>query len=141
MRPSLDEYMVNIAKVAATRSTCSRRAVGAVIVDGSNHILSTGHNGVPSGITHCTDVPCVGSELPSGEGLDLCKAQHAEVNAIAHCRDLQSAFAIFITTSPCMSCAKLIAATHIRRLVYCGDTYNEEAVNYLADIGVEVVKI
>lgn len=141
MRPSLDRYMLNIAKVVATRSTCSRRAVGAVIVDGSNHILATGHNGVPSGVTHCVDVPCKGAEYESGKGLDLCKAQHAEVNAIAHCRDLQSAFTIYLTTSPCMSCAKLIAATHIKRVVYEGDAYDIVSLEYLEDIGVQIVNL
>lgn len=141
MRPSLDEYMINIAKVAATRSTCSRRAVGAVIVDGLGHILSTGYNGVPSGITHCTDVPCKGVELPSGQGLDICKAQHAEVNAIAHCRDLNNATAIYITTSPCMACAKLIAATNIRKIVYDGPMYDVSSLEYLIEVGIAIMEV
>jgi len=141
MRPSLDQYMMNIANVVATRSTCSRRAVGAVIVDHSGHILSTGFNGVPSGVTHCTDVPCRGVDLPSGQGLDICKAQHAEVNAIAHCRDLRNAFAIYVTTSPCMNCAKLIAATNIKKVVFMGDVYDVTSLDYLDDVKLELFAV
>ena len=141
MRPSLERYMLNIAKVVATRSTCSRRAVGAVITNASNHIISTGHNGVPSGVTHCVDVPCKGADFESGQGLDLCKAQHAEVNAAAHCRDLPSAFAIYLTTSPCMSCAKLIAATHIKKVVFEGDSYDASSLDYLEDLGIEIFQL
>lgn len=140
MRPSLDRYMMEIAKIVATRSTCSRRKVGAVIIDKFRHILSTGFNGVPSGMPHCTEQPCRGVDLPSGQGLDLCKAQHAEVNAIAHCRDLQNAEAIYITTSPCMSCAKLIVATRIHTIIYEGPVYDITALEYLEEVGLRVVQ-
>lgn len=140
MRPSIDEYMVSIAKEVATRTTCSRRAVGAVITDHLNHILSTGYNGVPRGQTHCIDSPCQGADMPSGYGLDICKAQHAEVNAIVHCRDLQSATTIYITVSPCMSCLKLIAATNIRRIV-AAEIYNHPVLDYWDSVGGEFVHI
>lgn len=141
MRPSLEEYMMNIADVVSTRSTCSRRKVGAVIIDDWNHILSTGFNGVPSGVEHCTDVPCKGVDLPSGQGLDICKAQHAEVNAITHCHDLKNAVTIFITTSPCMACAKLIAATRITTVMYKGPVYDITALEYLEDVGLIVAEV
>ena len=140
MRPSIDEYMLNMARVASSRTTCSRRAVGAVITDHLNHILSTGYNGVPRGLDHCIDKPCKGSDFRSGEGLDLCKAQHAEVNAIVHCRDIQSATNIYLTVSPCMSCMKLIAATNIRRIV-AAEIYNSLPLDYWEDIGGEFVHI
>jgi dCMP deaminase len=140
MRPTIDEYLMMIAKVVSVRTTCRRRAVGAVIANASNHILSTGFNGVPSGVTHCLDVPCIGADFPSGEGLDICKAQHAEVNAIAHCRDLNNAFSIYVTTSPCMSCMKLIAATNIQRVVY-QDKYDDASLEYFLHIGREIKQI
>jgi dCMP deaminase len=111
-----------------------------VITDHLNHILSTGYNGVPSGQPHCIDFPCEGIEFPSGYGLDLCKAQHAEVNAIVQCRDLQSANTIYITVSPCMSCMKMIAATNIRKIV-TKELYSEEALDYWLLIGGVLVLI
>lgn len=135
MRPALIEYFLKIANVVATRSTCSRRQVGAVITDGYGYLLSTGYNGVPKGQPHCIDTPCAGVAYPVGEGLDVCRAQHAEVNAITHCRDLQSASILYCTTSPCMSCAKLIGATNINIVYYEGDIYDEEAIQYLRSIG------
>lgn len=140
MRPSIDEYMLNMARVASTRATCSRRAVGAVITDKYNFILSTGYNGVPKGHTHCILRPCKGVDYGSGDGLDICKAQHAEVNAIAHCRDLKSATTIYLTVSPCMSCMKLIAATNIRRIV-AKEIYNTAPLDYWEDIGGEFIHI
>lgn len=128
MRPSIPHYMMQIAHVVSSRSTCARRAVGCVITDHNNHILSTGYNGVPRGINHCTDVPCEGSRFKSGEGLDICGAIHAEINAITHCYSLENAQSIFITTSPCMSCVKAILATKIRNL-YFDELYDEKALN------------
>ena len=140
MRPSIEEYMLYIAKEVSKRATCSRRAVGAVITDEVNHILSTGYNGVPKGQPHCIDQPCQGVDLPSGYGLDICKAQHAEVNAIAHCRDLRSASILYVTVSPCMSCLKLIAATNIRRIV-AAEIYNATILDYWTSIGGEFIYI
>lgn len=116
-RPDYDRWFMEIAQVVASRSTCARRAVGAVIVDEGNRILSTGYNGVPAGVHHCTHTHCPGANAPSGQGLDLCQALHAEQNAIARLQDVRSAHTLYCTTAPCMSCTKLIAATPIQRIV------------------------
>jgi dCMP deaminase len=108
---------MEIAEVVAMRSTCARRAVGAVIVDAENRVLSTGYNGVPSGMRHCTLSPCEGAHMPSGTGLDVCQALHAEQNAIARLEQVRYAHTLYCTTSPCMMCTKLIAATPIQRIV------------------------
>jgi dCMP deaminase len=117
IRPPHDVWFMKIAEVVSTRSTCARRAVGAIIVDADNRILSTGYNGVPSGVRHCTEAPCAGAFAPSGQGLDLCQALHAEQNAIARLTDVRSAHTLYCTTSPCMMCTKLISATPIQRIV------------------------
>ena len=117
VRPSYDEWFIGLAQVIATRSTCARRAVGAVIVDRENRILSTGYNGVPQGVRHCTDHPCAGAGAPSGQGLDVCQALHAEQNAIARLMDVRAAHTLYCTTAPCIMCAKLISATPIQRIV------------------------
>ena len=83
MRPAWIEYFMNLAKTVSIRATCSRRYVGAVIIR-NKQILSTGYNGAPSGITHCTKDGCLREKLgiPSGERYELCKAVHAEQNDI-----------------------------------------------------------
>ena len=75
-RPSWDEYFVAIAKIVATRSTCPRASVGAVIVR-NNRIISTGYNGAPAGKPHCTEVGCL------MENEHCQRAIHAETNAVA----------------------------------------------------------
>ena len=83
IRPSWDEYFMEITHLVAKRSTCLRRQVGAVIVKDKN-ILATGYNGAPSGVSHCLDVGCLREKLviPSGERHELCRGLHAEQNAI-----------------------------------------------------------
>lgn len=147
MNQSMDEnrigihhYMMEIAGVTGKRSTCVRRSVGAVITDSKNHILSTGYNGVPRGAEHCTKIACSGVGHPSGTALDLCSAIHAEVNAICHCADLKSAHNIYVTTSPCMSCMKMIASTNIRQVFY-KEKYSDEALQYFKKLGGETIQI
>ena len=121
MRPSKDKYFAEIAAVVAKRSTCPRRSVGAVIVDEHGYILSTGYNGLPKGFEHCVDNPCPGASCPSGTGLELCEALHAEQNAIARLREPLSAKILYCTTAPCISCTKLALATSIDRIVFSSD--------------------
>lgn len=118
MRPSLDEYFMMMALVAKTRSTCPRRQVGAVLVDGDGIFISSGYNGNARGQPHCIDVPCEGARLPSGEGLDLCDAIHAEQNALTQCRTPRHARTIYCTTSPCVPCTKLLLNSTVQRIVF-----------------------
>jgi len=80
-RISKDDYFMKIADVVSERSTCIKRKVGAVLVKDS-HIISTGYNGAPSGIKHCTPETCVRQNLKSGEKPELCRGVHAEINCI-----------------------------------------------------------
>jgi len=122
MRPNWDQYFFNIINVVKQRSTCLRRQVGAVIVK-DNHILATGYNGVPSGISHCADVGCLRAKLnvPSGQRHELCRGLHAEQNAI-----IQSAkygvsindSTIYTNTKPCSICTKMIINSGIKEIVY-----------------------
>ena len=127
-RPSLDEYFMSVARVVATRSTCIRRAVGCVLVDGRHHVIATGYNGVPTGWAHCnqydefheTGYPhaCPGAFKPSGSSLGECHAIHAEQNALLQCGDVYSINTAYCTTSPCVHCVKLLLNTACRRIVY-----------------------
>ena len=117
-RISKDDYFINIAIESAKRGTCSRRSVGCVLIDSIDHILSTGFNGNAHGQPHCIDKPCVGALHPSGEGLDDCESIHAEINAIVHCRDIQSIVKCYTTLSPCVSCVKALLASPCQEIIF-----------------------
>lgn len=119
-RPQWDEYFMGIAGLVATRSTCLRRRVGALIIK-DKRILATGYNGTPVGITHCAETGCRREKLnvPSGERHELCRGLHAEQNAI-----IQSALhgvsikdsLIYCTHEPCSVCAKMIINAGIKEV-------------------------
>lgn len=117
-RPSRDATMLKLATVIAERSTCARRKVGCVLTDKHGRVLAMGHNGVPRTVTHCTDEPCPGAEVPSGLGLDLCNAIHAEANALLFCADVMKIHALYVTCSPCVYCVKSIMNTSCRRIIF-----------------------
>lgn len=118
VRPSSDEYFLAIARGAATRGTCARRKVGAVLVDAYNQILSTGYNGVASGLPHCIDEPCPGAGCKSGEGLHLCQALHAEANALIQCKDIRAIRCCYSTASPCIHCLRMLLNTSCEYIIF-----------------------
>lgn len=117
-RPSNDQYFLEMASLASTKSTCVRRQVGCVLVNSLNHVLATGYNGVPSKFDHCFDEPCEGAKSKPGEGLDLCLAVHAEANALLQCRDVQQIDTVYCTDSPCIHCVKMLLNTSAWRIVF-----------------------
>ncbi len=139
-RPSWDDYFMDITQRVATRSTCLRRQVGAVIVL-DKRILATGYNGAPRGLPHCDETGCLRAELgiPSGQRQEICRGLHAEQNAI-----IQAALhgvsvaggTIYVTHQPCITCAKMIINAGIERVV-CAQVYPDElARSFLAEANV-----
>ena len=128
MRVSWNRYFMNLAVQAATRSTCPRKHVGAVIVRDKT-ILSTGYNGSIRGAAHCTDIGCL------MEGGHCIRTVHAEANALvqaaSHGVRLEGA-EIYVTASPCFDCFKLIANAGIRTIYY-GEFYRDERVLAFAE--------
>ncbi len=130
-------YFMNIARQAATRSTCARKHVGAVIVRDKT-ILSTGYNGSIRGLAHCDDV---GHMMESGHCVGTV---HAEANAIIQAakngvRVDQSE--IYTTASPCWNCFKLIANAGLTR-VYYGEFYRDEkSLEIARQLGIELVDL
>lgn len=118
MRITAQELFLRMARLVSERGTCARRKVGCVLVNGRNHVLATGYNGVPSGMPHCIEVPCSGADCESGTGLELCDAIHAEQNALLQCRDVFEIQAIYCTTAPCKTCVKLLANTSCQTIVF-----------------------
>ncbi len=111
-----DQYFLEMAELVARRSTCIRRAVGAIIVDREHRVLSTGYNGVPRNLDHCTERACPGAGDPKGD-TSRCEAVHAEVNAVLQCNAIRYAHTIYVSCTPCFVCAKMIANTEIKRVV------------------------
>jgi dCMP deaminase len=131
------EYFMGVAQVVATRSTCDRKKVGAVIVR-DRTILSTGYNGSIRGMPHCDEA---GHMMENGH----CVATiHAETNAV-----LQAAkngvridgSDIYTTASPCWNCFKMIANAGIRT-VYYGEFYREERIHRYAELaGIQLIDL
>lgn len=127
-RPSLDDYYMMMAKLAATRGTCARRQVGSVLTDETGRVVSVGYNGVPPKFPHCSEHPCGAQDFPSGEGLDKCFATHAEQSALLACSDLSRVATCYNwKCSPCFSCVKLLLQTSCRRVVFVEDYGDERA--------------
>ena len=141
-RPSWDQYFMDITRLVATRTTCLRRQVGAILVKERN-ILATGYNGVPSGITHCETAGCirVALKVPSGERHELCRGLHAEQNAIIqaarHGINIDGS-TLYCTTMPCIICTKMLINAGIRKICY-GEGYSDElAYAMLQESAIEV---
>lgn len=144
-RPSWDSYFMQLAFVVAGRSTCLRRQVGAVMVK-DKQILSTGYNGSPSGLRHCDEVGCLRQSLsvPSGERHEICRAVHAEQNALVqaakHGVSIMGAD-LYVTHQPCVLCTKLLINAGILRVVYTHPYPDQLAVAMAKEAGLELVQL
>ncbi len=134
-RADWDAYFMEIARVVATRATCDRKHVGAVIVR-DRTILSTGYNGSIRGMPHCDEV---GHMMENGH----CVATiHAEANAILQAAKNGVAIEgaeVYITASPCWPCFKLIANTGIKRIVFGEFDRDERIFDIAKRVGIELV--
>lgn len=158
MRPSKDQWAIELAQVTAKRATCLRRQVGCVLVNKRGHVLATGYNGVAAGQQHCNQVKligadykqfgkdpavqkpkrmveslpyaCSGARMMSGTHLDECQAIHAEQNSLLQCRDVYTIHTCYVTTSPCITCAKLLLNTSCEKIVFT-EEYSHKAAEEL----------
>lgn len=144
-RPDWDTYFMGMAKLAARRSSCLRRAVGAVLVK-DRRLLATGYNGAPSGVTHCEVVGCLRERLkvPSGERHELCRGLHAEQNAIiqaaVHGVSIKGA-TLYCTNHPCSICLKMLINAGITEIVYRDGYSDDLAARMLEESSIHVRKI
>ena len=145
MRPSWDEYFLKITDLVATRSTCLRRHVGAVLVL-EKRILATGYNGAPSGLVHCLDVGCLREreEIPSGQRQELCRGIHAEQNAIIQAARHGisiSGSVLYCTTQPCVTCTKMLINAGVTRILYLEGYADELSRRMIEEAGIDAVKV
>lgn len=135
LRPGWDEYFMQIARTVATRATCPRAMVGAVLVR-EHRILTTGYNGAPRGVAHCGDVGCA---LENGHCL---RATHAEANAVVqgalHGIGLAGATA-YCTHQPCVNCSKLLISAGVVKIIYENAYPDAVANTLLAEAGVALL--
>ena len=136
-RVSWKNYFMNIAREVATRSTCDRKHVGAVIVR-EKTILSTGYNGSIKGLPHCDDVGC---EIIDGHCV---RTTHAEANAIVQAakNGIQiNQSQIYVTASPCYDCFKLIANAGIK-IIYYDEFYRDKRIIEKSnEIGIQLASL
>jgi dCMP deaminase len=142
-RPEMDEYFMEIASVISKRSTCLRNKVGAIFVR-EKRILSTGYNGAPTGLPHCDEVGCAREDVPSGTRHELCRAVHAEQNAIIqaalHGISIEGA-TLYCTHQPCILCAKMMINAHVRRVVYSQSYPDDASLKFLSLAGIATSQI
>ena len=141
-RPSYDEYFMEMAQVVSKRSTCLRRKVGAILVK-EKHILSTGYNGAPKGLNHCSEVGCIRKDLnvPSGERHELCRGLHAEQNAIIQAAVFGISIkdsVLYCTNTPCVVCVKMLINAGVKELVFSGDYPDELAKKMLGESNIKI---
>jgi dCMP deaminase len=141
VRPSWDEYFMNIAKVVATRSNCMKRKVAAIIVK-DRRIISTGYNGTPRGARNCNEGGCprCNGLAASGTALDECLCSHGEENAITqaayHGISLKGS-TLYSTFAPCLQCTKMIINSGIVEVVYNQEyPLNGSALKLLKECGI-----
>ena len=145
-RPTWDEYFMEMAELTAKRATCSRRQVGAVITR-DNRAVATGYNGAPRGLAHCEEKGgCLRQKLgvPSGQRHELCRALHAEQNAIISAASMGNAIeggTIYITHQPCVICAKMIVNAGIKRIVVRQGYPDELSMEILDEAGLKVERL
>lgn len=164
MRPSKDQWALELAHVTAKRATCLRRQVGCVLLNKRGHVLATGYNGVAAGQKHCNerqdrsgntlssqinimvgannDFPsaCPGARSPSGTNLDACQAIHAEQNALITCHDVWTIDTAYVTASPCVTCVKILMNTSCNRIVFIEEYPHAEARKLWESMGREWVQ-
>ena len=136
-RVSWEKYFMNIAKEVASRSTCDRKNVGAVIARDKT-ILSTGYNGSIRGLPHCDEA---GHEMVDGHCV---RTTHAEANAIAQAAKngvRVDEAEIFITASPCYNCFKLIANAGIKTIYYDEFYRDERILKHSQEAGIKLVHL
>lgn len=136
-RPTWNEYFLKIAHDVAQRSTCERAQVGAVIVT-AKRILTTGYNGSPRGLAHCTEVGCL---MDNGHCV---RTLHAEQNAIIQAAlhgVITEGATIYVTHQPCFICAKTIINAGIKEIVYDHEYQDDRSLEFLEQAGVKLIAI
>ena len=135
-RPDWDTYFMEITHIIAKRSNCLRRQVGAILVK-DHRIITTGYNGAPAGMAHCSDLGGCTRER-------MGRALHAEQNAVIQAAIMGVSIAgatLYCTHSPCSLCARILIGVGIERVVYSGDYPDGLSKELFAEAGIPLVQL
>ncbi|KAK1986187.1 cytidine deaminase-like protein [Colletotrichum cereale] len=143
LRPSWDAYFMSLAELAALRSNCMKRRVGAVLVGREKRVISTGYNGTPRGLRNCSDGGCARCNAgnSSGVGLSTCLCIHAEENALLEAgrERIRDGAVLYCDTCPCLTCSIKICQVGIEEVVYAhGYSMDTETAAVFAQAGVRL---
>lgn len=144
-RDDWESHYIKIAILASTRSTCSRRKVGAIAVR-NKRIIATGYNGAPENAEHCETNGCIRQlqNIPSGERLDICRAVHAEQNLIIQAAMMQVSLCgsiIYCTHQPCFTCAKLLINIRPNAIYYLHPYPDQNSLDMMAQVRIPFLKL
>lgn len=133
------DYIMDICKLVATRSTCNKKSVGAIFVNKDYEILTTGYNGSPKGFRHCKDYSCIIDD--NGHCIATIHAeQNAIIQAVKHQINLKDTI-LFVTWFPCFNCIKLLVGLGISKIIYLEEYDNNIlSLSYLSQANIEVQK-
>lgn len=139
-RPKWDVYMMRLAYLAASRASCDRKHVGAVIATHDHRVVATGYNGAPAGMESCDEV---GHQMVDNHCV---RTLHAESNAIDFAGRSAVGCTLYVTVTPCWDCAKRIVNAQISRVIYdefYASRYgkSQDVAEYLRQAGIEVVQM
>lgn len=139
VRPDWDTFFLRMAYLNATRATCDRKHVGALIVTPDHRVAAAGYNGAPAGMDECN---VIGHELVEGHCV---RTLHAESNALDYAGRLAQGCTLYVTVTPCYDCAKRIVNAGVHRVVYdefYGSRYGKstQVPDFLISAGVEVLQ-
>jgi len=138
-RVERENMFIRMAEVLAERSTCEKLKVGAILVK-DNRIISSGYNGAPSGLEHCTEAGC---DIEQGTGACI-RTVHAEANAIifaARAGISTEGSTLYTTVSPCFHCSKLIVNAGVKKVVYASKYRLDTGLHLMERCGVEIKKL
>lgn len=139
-----DRLMLSIAEqLGEAWSTCTRRQIGCLIYDKEGTMIATGVNRTASGHEECKEKGCIRDQrgIPSGTQLGVCRAVHAEINALLKAGPQAEGGVLYVSTSPCPICARAIASAGIRKVFYLSEYSNTEGINILEHYGVRTENI
>jgi dCMP deaminase len=136
---------MEMAQIVSKRSTCIRRKVGAILAK-DKHILTTGYNGAPKGLKHCSEIGCLREKLdiPSGHRHELCRGLHAEQNAIIQAAVFGISIkdsVLYCTNAPCTVCVKMLINAGVKEIIFQGDYPDDLAKKMINESKINIRKI
>lgn len=141
----MDREFMQKAYEQASKSACTRTKVGVVIVR-DNRIIAQGYNNTAGGIQDCRNIGCIRDALhiKHGERREVCRALCAEQIAVSEAARngiLLDGSTVYVTSSPCHICAKLLVSAGVKEIIYDKEYKDELAEIFLKEAGVSISKL